>query len=44
MADQILGAHNIADRREIALPQVPKCLVKFVDRGTEDSNRAVAEG
>lgn len=36
MADQNLGAYNIADLREIALRRVPKGVFEFVDRGTED--------
>jgi hypothetical protein len=44
MADQNLGAYNIADLRGIALWRVPEGRFKFVDRGTEDSNRADAEG
>ena len=43
MADQNLGAYNIADLHGIALRRVPKRLFKFVDRGAEDSNRAAEE-
>jgi isopentenyl diphosphate isomerase/L-lactate dehydrogenase-like FMN-dependent dehydrogenase len=48
MADNTLGAYNIADLRELALRRVPKGLFEFVDRGTEDevalrNNRAVFE-
>jgi len=48
MADNTLGAYNIADLRELALKRVPKGLFEFVDRGTEDevslrNNRAVFE-
>jgi len=48
MADQDLGAYNIADLREMALRRVPKGMFEFVDRGTEDevalrNNRAAFE-
>jgi isopentenyl diphosphate isomerase/L-lactate dehydrogenase-like FMN-dependent dehydrogenase len=48
MADNTLGAYNIADLRALALRRVPKGLFEFVDRGTEDevslrNNRAVFE-
>jgi isopentenyl diphosphate isomerase/L-lactate dehydrogenase-like FMN-dependent dehydrogenase len=48
MADQNLGAYNIADLREMALRRVPKGMFEFVDRGTEDevalrNNRAAFE-
>jgi len=48
MADNTLGAYNIADLRAMALKRVPKGLFEFVDRGTEDevslrNNRAVFE-
>ena len=48
MADNTLGAYNIADLRAIAQRRVPKGLFEFVDRGTEDevslaNNRSVFE-
>jgi isopentenyl diphosphate isomerase/L-lactate dehydrogenase-like FMN-dependent dehydrogenase len=48
MADENLGAFNIADLREMARRRLPKGLFEFVDRGTEDevslrNNRAVFE-
>src|SRR5688572_28751896 len=48
MADHNLGAYNIADLRTMALKRVPKGLLEFVDRGTEDevslrNNRSVVE-
>lgn len=48
IADQNLGAYNIADLREIALRRVPKGVFEFVDRGAEDevalrNNRAAFE-
>jgi isopentenyl diphosphate isomerase/L-lactate dehydrogenase-like FMN-dependent dehydrogenase len=48
MAENMLGAYNIADLRAMALKRVPKGLFEFVDRGTEDevslrNNRAVFE-
>ena len=36
MADNTLGAYNIADLREMARGRLPKGMFEFVDRGTED--------
>lgn len=48
MADQTLGAYNIADLREMARRRLPRGMFEFVDRGTEDevalaNNRAAFE-
>ena len=48
MADQSLGAYNIADLREMARRRLPNGLLEYLDRGTEDevslrNNRAVFE-
>jgi isopentenyl diphosphate isomerase/L-lactate dehydrogenase-like FMN-dependent dehydrogenase len=48
VADNTLGAYNIADLREMARRRLPKGMFEFVDRGTEDeialtNNRAAFE-
>jgi isopentenyl diphosphate isomerase/L-lactate dehydrogenase-like FMN-dependent dehydrogenase len=48
VADNTLGAYNIADLREMARRRLPKGVFEFVDRGTEDevalrNNRAALE-
>ena len=48
MTDQTLGAHNIADLREMARRKLPRPIWEYLERGTEDditprNNRATFE-